>query len=149
MVFQTVFGRGQLPPPLSRTPMVSKAANKQLGVLKRTCPSLIEIKVRRTLYLSQVWSPVQNKLLKYKKNRDSSKESDQMDTENKTSEMWYKQRLSWHWTYYPFATIEKLKTLLCFLQHELHLWIDYTSKFLNTSEFIIMINWRHILNLSW
>jgi hypothetical protein len=24
-------------------------------------------------------------------------------------------------------------------QHELHLWIYYTSKFLNTSEFIIMI----------
>jgi hypothetical protein len=33
-------------------------------------------------------------------------------------------------------------------QHELHLWIYYTSKFLNTSEFIIMINSRHILNLS-
>ena len=43
-------------PPLSRTPMVSKAANKQLGVLKRTCPSLTEIKVRRTLYLSLVKS---------------------------------------------------------------------------------------------
>ena len=33
-------------------------------------------------------------------------------------------------------------------QHELHLWIYYTSKFLNTSEFIIMINSRQILNLS-
>jgi hypothetical protein len=32
-------------------------------------------------------------------------------------------------------------------QHELHLWIYYMSKFLNTSEFIIMINSRHILNL--
>jgi hypothetical protein len=37
---------------------------------------------------------------------------------------------------------------LCFLQHELHLWIYYYSKFLNTSEFIIMINSRQILNLS-
>jgi hypothetical protein len=37
---------------------------------------------------------------------------------------------------------------LCYLQHELHLWIYYMSKFLNTSEFIIMINSRHILNLS-
>jgi hypothetical protein len=34
------------------------------------------------------------------------------------------------------------------LQHELHLWIYYMSKFLNTSEFIIMINSRHILNVS-
>jgi hypothetical protein len=34
------------------------------------------------------------------------------------------------------------------LQHELHLWIYYYSKFLNTSEFIIMINSRQILNLS-
>jgi hypothetical protein len=34
------------------------------------------------------------------------------------------------------------------MQHELHLWIYYMSKFLNTSEFIIMINSRHILNLS-
>ena len=34
------------------------------------------------------------------------------------------------------------------VQHELHLWIYYYSKFLNTSEFIIMINSRHILNLS-
>jgi hypothetical protein len=34
------------------------------------------------------------------------------------------------------------------LQHELHLLIYYYSKFLNTSEFIIMINSRHILNLS-
>jgi hypothetical protein len=33
-------------------------------------------------------------------------------------------------------------------QHELHLWIYYVSKFLNTSEFIIMINSRHILKLS-
>jgi type II secretory pathway component PulJ len=33
-------------------------------------------------------------------------------------------------------------------QHELHLWIYYMSKFLNTSEFIIMINSRQILNLS-
>jgi hypothetical protein len=33
-------------------------------------------------------------------------------------------------------------------QHELHLWIYYYSKFLNTSEFIIMINSRQILNLS-
>jgi hypothetical protein len=32
--------------------------------------------------------------------------------------------------------------------HELHLWIYYMSEFLNTSEFIIMINSRHILNLS-
>jgi hypothetical protein len=38
--------------------------------------------------------------------------------------------------------------LLYFLQHELHLWIYYMSKFLNTSEFIIMINSRQILNLS-
>jgi hypothetical protein len=36
----------------------------------------------------------------------------------------------------------------CFLQHELHLWIYYMSKFLNTPEFIIMINSRQILNLS-
>jgi hypothetical protein len=34
------------------------------------------------------------------------------------------------------------------IQHELHLWIYYMSKFLNTSEFISMINSRHILNLS-
>jgi hypothetical protein len=36
------------------------------------------------------------------------------------------------------------------IQHELHLYqpIYYMSKFLNTSEFIIMINSRHILNLS-
>jgi hypothetical protein len=33
-------------------------------------------------------------------------------------------------------------------QHELHLWIYYMSKFLNTSEFIIMINSWQILNLS-
>jgi hypothetical protein len=33
-------------------------------------------------------------------------------------------------------------------QHELHLWIYYMSKFLNTSEFIIMVNSRHIWNLS-
>jgi hypothetical protein len=33
-------------------------------------------------------------------------------------------------------------------QHELLLWIYYMSKFLNTSEFIIMINSRHNLNLS-
>jgi hypothetical protein len=29
-------------------------------------------------------------------------------------------------------------------QHELHLWIYYMSKFLNTSEFIIMTNSRRL-----
>jgi hypothetical protein len=33
-------------------------------------------------------------------------------------------------------------------KHEKTIWIYYMSKFLNTSEFIIMINSRHILNLS-
>ena len=44
------------------------------------------------------------------------------------------------------AHMQALLDLPC--QHELHLWIYYMSKFLNTSEFIIMINSRHILNLS-
>ena len=52
--------------------MVSKA-NRQLGVLKRTCYSLTDINIRRTLYLSlvksklsyatQVWSPTHNRQL--------------------------------------------------------------------------------------
>jgi hypothetical protein len=32
------------------------------------------------------------------------------------------------------------------MQHELHLWIYYTSKLLNTSEIINTINSRHMLN---
>ena len=46
------------------------------------------------------------------------------------------------------AFLETSKFSLYFSQHELHLWIYYMSKFLNTSEFIIMINSRQLLNLS-
>jgi hypothetical protein len=61
------------------------------------------------------------------------------------------------WASYPQKGFEIYKILqkynvfarnVCYFQHELHLWIYYMSKFLNTSEFIIMINSRHILNLS-
>ena len=51
---------------------VAAKANKLLGLLKRTCPLLTDVSVRRTLYLSlvksqlcfgtQVWSPSQHYL---------------------------------------------------------------------------------------
>jgi hypothetical protein len=46
-----------------------------------------------------------------------------------------------------FMCCDVVRWLAANLQHELHLWIYYMSKFLNTSEFI-MINSRQILNLS-
>jgi surface polysaccharide O-acyltransferase-like enzyme len=42
------------------------------------------------------------------------------------------------------AIFPLLENVIEWMQHELHLWIYYMSKFLNTSEFINMINSRHL-----
>ena len=81
--------------------MVSKA-NRQLGVLKRTCYSLTDINIRRTLYLSlvksklsyatQVWSPTHNRQLSERIER-VQRRATKWILRTGTCEMPYKQRL--------------------------------------------------------
>ncbi|CAB3993505.1 Hypothetical predicted protein [Paramuricea clavata] len=81
--------------------MVSKA-NRQLGVLKRTCHSLTDINIRRTLYLSlvksklsyatQVWSPIHNRQLSERIER-VQRRATKWILRTGTCEMPYKQRL--------------------------------------------------------
>jgi hypothetical protein len=81
--------------------MVSKA-NRQLGVLKRTCYSLTDINIRRTLYLSlvksklsyatQVWSPTHNRQLSERIER-VQRRATKWILRTGTCEMPYKERL--------------------------------------------------------
>ena len=81
--------------------MVSKA-NRQLGVLKRTCYSLTDINIRRRLYLSlvksklsyatQVWSPTHNRQLSERIER-VQRRATKWILRTGTCEIPYKQRL--------------------------------------------------------
>ena len=81
--------------------MISKA-NRQLGVLKRTCYSLTDINIRRTLYISlvksklsyatQVWSPTHNRQLSERIER-VQRRATKWILRTGSCEMPYKQRL--------------------------------------------------------
>ena len=81
--------------------MLSKA-NKQLGVLKRTCYSLTDINIRRTLFLSlvksklslasQIWSPTQNRQLSERIER-VQRRATRWILRTRSCKMSYKQRL--------------------------------------------------------
>ena len=81
--------------------VVSKA-NKQLGVLKRTCYSPTDINIRRTLFLSlvksklsyasQIWSPTHNRQLSERIER-VQRRATKWILRTRSCEMSYKQRL--------------------------------------------------------
>ena len=81
---------------------LTSKANKLLGLLKRTCPSLTDTKVRRTLYLSivksqlcyatQVWSPFHNRKLS-EEIESVQRRATGWTLKTKTGEMSYTQRL--------------------------------------------------------
>ena len=86
----------------SRKPYVQHRVNKQLGVLKRTCYSLTDINIRRTLFLSlvksklsyasQIWSPTHNRQLS-ERIEQVQRRATKWILRTRSCEMSYKQRL--------------------------------------------------------
>ena len=116
--------------------MVTAKANKLLGLLRRTCPMLTDVKDRRSLYLalvksqmsyaSEVWSP-SHSILKQKAER-VQRRATRWILQIKQGEQSYKERLI-HLDLLPLTYDREVKDLV-FLYKALHGYIDIDIIFL-------------------
>ena len=117
--------------------MVSARANKLLGLLRRTCPMLTDVKVRRSLYLAllvksqmsyatEVWSP-SHSTLKQKAER-VQRRATRWILQIKQGELSYKERLI-HLDLLPLTYDREVKDLV-FLYKALYGYIDIDISFI-------------------
>ena len=98
--------------------MVTEKANKLLGLLRRTCPMLTDVKFRRSLYLAlvksqmsyatDVWSPSHSTL------EQKAERVQRRATQIKQGELSYKERLI-HVDMLPLTYDREVKDLLKYL----------------------------------
>ena len=119
--------------------MVSARANKLLGLLRRTCPMLTDVKVRRSLYLAllvksqmsyatEVWSP-SHSTLKQKAERVQRRATCWI-LQIKQGELSYKERLI-HLDLLPLTYDREVKDLV-FLYKALYGYIDIDISFIKS-----------------
>ena len=118
--------------------MVSARANKLLGLLRRTCPMLIDVKVRRSLYLAlvksqisyatEVWSPSHSTLKQ--KAEKVQRRATHWILPSKQGELSYKERLI-HLDLLPLTYDRKVKDLE-FLFKALYGYIDIDVSFIKS-----------------
>ena len=118
--------------------IVSAKANKLLGLLRRTCPMLTDVKVRRSLYLAlvksqmsyatEVWSP-SHSTLKQKAER-VQRRATRWILQIKQGELSYKERLI-HLDLLPLIYDREVKDLV-FLYEALYGYIDIDINFIKS-----------------
>ena len=117
--------------------MVSARANKLLGLLRRTCPMLTDVKVRRSLYLAllvksqmsyatEAWSPSHSTLKQ--KAEKVQRRATRWILQIKQGELSYKERLI-HLDLLPLTYDREVKDLV-FLYKALYGYIDIDISFI-------------------